>query len=98
MVLETSAALKIEAEEEDAYEDKGLQLFFTCLKAVVWDTTELRLGKRLRLCIIIMMLQEMSGLNIVSLMTYIPPLSLINIFRLWDIRHHFLLLTWVSAL
>lgn len=65
LVAETSAALKIEVQDEEAHEDRGFQLFLSCLKCVFWDTTELQLGRRLRLCILIMMLQEMSGLNVI---------------------------------
>jgi hypothetical protein len=61
----TFAALKAEVDDEEKRENKGFQLFTQCIMAMFWDTTDLKLGQRLRLCFLIMMLQEMSGLNIV---------------------------------
>lgn len=66
IVTKTRAAMQVEVEMESATEGSGWQLFLTCAKAVFYDTTELKLGRRLRLCILITFLQEMSGLNIVS--------------------------------
>lgn len=65
MIQDTYVALKAEVDDEEKREEKGFALFIQCVKAFFWDTTELRLGRRLRLCFFIMMLQEMSGLNIV---------------------------------
>ncbi len=65
LVLDTYAALKAEVDDEERREDKGFALFIQCIRAMFWDTTDLKLGRRLRLCFLIMMLQEMSGLNIV---------------------------------
>ncbi|KIW95864.1 uncharacterized protein Z519_02928 [Cladophialophora bantiana CBS 173.52] len=57
LVQATYAALKSR--------EKGFRLFTQCIKAMFWDTTDLKLGRRLRLCFLIMMLQEMSGLNVI---------------------------------
>ncbi|KAK4935383.1 hypothetical protein LTR10_023561 [Elasticomyces elasticus] len=65
LVQATYAALKAEVDDEERREDKGFALFAQCFKAMFWDTTDLQLGRRLRLCFLIMMLQEMSGLNVI---------------------------------
>lgn len=78
IVLRTRAALVVETELE-ANERRGFNLVLDCAKAILHDTTDLKLGKRLRLVILITFLQEMSGLNVVS--TAHVPL------RLCDPRH-----------
>lgn len=65
IVLRTRAALVVETELE-ANERRGFNLVVDCAKAIFHDTTDLKLGKRLRLVILISFLQEMSGLNVVS--------------------------------
>lgn len=67
IVLRTRASLKVEAEIEAANEFQGWRWVVTCVKAIFYDTTEFKIGKRLRLVILISMLQELSGLNIVRL-------------------------------
>lgn len=66
IVTKIRAALQVEVEIESSTEEKGWRLFLTCVRAIFYDTTQLKLGRRLRLCILITFLQEMSGLNIVS--------------------------------
>ncbi|KAJ9617978.1 hypothetical protein H2204_013270 [Knufia peltigerae] len=65
IVLRTRASLKVEAEIEAANEFQGWRWVVTCVKAIFYDTTEFKIGKRLRLVILISMLQELSGLNII---------------------------------
>ncbi|KIW35512.1 uncharacterized protein PV07_02203 [Cladophialophora immunda] len=65
LVQDTYDALKAEVDDEEKREEKGFALFKQCIGAMFWDTTDLKLGRRLRLCFFIMMLQEMSGLNII---------------------------------
>jgi hypothetical protein len=59
---EIQAAIEVESLEKSG---KG-SLLVECLQSIFWDTTDLRIGRRLRLCIAVGFLQEMSGLNIVS--------------------------------
>ncbi|EXJ61436.1 uncharacterized protein A1O5_11752 [Cladophialophora psammophila CBS 110553] len=65
LIQATYAALKAEVDDEEKREEKGFRLFTQCIKAMFWDTTDLKLGRRLRLCFLVMMLQEMSGLNVI---------------------------------
>lgn len=60
---EIQTAIEIESRLEKS--GKG-SLLVECLLSIFWDTTDLRIGRRLRLCIAVGFLQEMSGLNIVS--------------------------------
>jgi hypothetical protein len=86
LVQDTYAAIQAEVEDEEKREDKGFALFTQCMRAVFWDTTDLRLGKRLRLCFLIMMLQEMSGLNIASPCLRLFESSFADLVRLYRIR------------
>lgn len=66
IVVQTRTAMQVEIEMETSVAEGGWTFFLTCAKALFYDNTELNLGRRLRLCILISFLQEMSGLNIVS--------------------------------
>lgn len=60
---EIQAAIEVEVQLEKNIEGS---ILFSCAKSIIWDTTDLRIGRRLRLCIAMGFLQEMSGLNVVS--------------------------------
>jgi len=65
VVLKIRASVMVEKTIEDSEEPQGWALAYTCLKALFVDKTKQGLGKRLRLCIFIMLLDGLSGLNMV---------------------------------